>query len=101
MVSIIHGPIERIDVPGMLCASLNNAALFSKDMVIVELPAHLTKQKSFRLVVHFRDQIDDTFVIDLMFLTVSVAQDRSGFARQAFNFRKSRSHYFFNSSIVL
>ena len=81
-MGIIHRPIQRINVPDVFIISLNDSALFGKNMMIRKILLHFAEQKLFRLVIHFGDKVDHAFIAHLMFFIVASTQDRASLARK-------------------
>jgi hypothetical protein len=85
-MGIIHGPIQRIDIPDMLVISLDDAAFLGKDVMVGIFSLDLTEEEGFGLVIHFGDEVDHALIVHLMFLAVTSAKDRARLTRKAFEF---------------
>src|SRR3972149_6200778 len=91
-MSLIYCPIQRINIPKTFTLSAAFAAFFGKDMSAGKMGLDLADQKCFRGVVCFGDKINYPFVLNRMFLVVSVTQDGARLAREALQIKKCRYH---------
>ena len=83
-VGVVGGAVERVDVPGVVGIPGLVTGFFSHDVVAGEAAADLPQQVGFGLLVDLGDQVDLTFVLDVVGLVKARAQDLSGAASQVF-----------------
>src|SRR5690348_17349310 len=96
MVGKVHGPIQWIDIPDAIVLPFDLTAFLGKDMSAGKTLVDLGKQISLGGMVRLGDQVDHTLVLDVMFLAIAFAKDRSGGTSQAFDFCQSgRCHFTF------
>jgi len=66
-MGIIGGAIQRVNEPAVIRLPINIPALFGDDGMQWKSGADLTQQVIFGTLIHFGDQVNATFMFDLVF----------------------------------